>query len=654
MAADLSPIESVPAPQSAGVLALIERALPAQVRASADELRRGRVFLAIWFLLTFAAWFFAWAIAQTTPKGIPPNGIALIIGGVLSILNLPLAHWLKSIRLPGRILTAELAITILLLGWTGSGPGDGSQWFLMLVPLIGAFLVGGTAGLLFAGICIAGTIGLFVAKDVMHLPFGGRDDNADWFDLMGACFVLGIAALIAYSYEAAQRSSLTLVGNALRELQGKNVELEKLAKKVAEARDLAVEESTRKSEFLVQMRTFSDAQGQALERTRMATSQLSDTIRAISTSVETLATSSAASDSTVDGMAETAARTSQTAQNLVLGVEETNRALQALTSAVAAVQAQYDDLRSSASSTAAAMLEMEESAARVEQRAVRTVGLSDAMIKDAERGQEAVRRTLAGVDDIRANARLAGDVIRQLDARVAAIGAINSVIDEVAVETNVLALNASIIAAQAGESGQGFAVVADQMRALAARTAVSTREISSVIRAVQSEAKNAVDAIEKGESAVEAGVTMSEDAARALEQIVASAREATEEVRNIEQATMSQAKRARDVGGAMGEVTRLVADAVMATAEHGRSANQIESTMQKLRAIAPDLDQRSRQQADGARSARAAIARISDMAKRLSSVQGDQQKASDQTLRAIEEIQKAQRGQDDALRRLGD
>jgi methyl-accepting chemotaxis protein len=628
---------------------VLDRFLPAAVADVPEEARKGRLLFAISLMLSFASFFFAMQTDFDQP--LTTVFYILFVGGFIGVGNIPLMRFMRSVRLPSIITCIELVFIIWMVGWFGGGTGDASQTFLCVAPLMATFLVGPRAGVVFAGLGALVTFITFWAQ-THGVKFHPPDDTSAYFDLLGRSMVLGIVALFAYLYEAGRTANLALVQAAMRELKQRNEEQARLADSLAAARDQALAESRRKDEFLSQMRSFSSQQGDALEKTREATVQLSDTIRAISASVETLATSSTASDSTIAGIASNAGRVSDTVQHLVTGVEDTSRALGALTAAVATVQGHYDDLRTSAESTASAMLEMERSAARVEQNAVRTVQLSDAMIKDAERGQEAMRRSLAGVDGIRASSRVVGDVIRTLEQRVGAIGAINQVIDEVAVETNVLALNASIIAAQAGEKGQGFAVVADQIKGLASRTAASTREINEVIRALQIEAQNAVSAMEEGDRAVEAGVLLSDDAGKALELIVASAREATEEVRGIEQATVEQARRARAVGGAMAEVTRLVALAVKATQQHGQAVQQIESAMSKLRPLAPDLQTRSGQQAEGGKLARAAIARISEMAKKLNGVQGDQKKASEQTLRAIEEIQRAQRGQDEALRRL--
>jgi methyl-accepting chemotaxis protein len=633
------------------MLLFVDRLLPLTVREDREELRRGRVFLAIWFLLTMAAYFFALETLRTGGE-LMLNGWILVIGGTVSLLNLPLAHLVRGVRLPSWLICLELIIVVTAVGAAGSGIMDASQWFLLLTPLVSSFLLGPLAGVLFTSLAGACAIGLWLAMALFDVDFAPPDRNAAWFEMLGCTFVLGISMAIAWVYETSRNNTTALVARAMKELQGKNHELEQLAQKLADARDRALEENTRKSEFLLRMRTFGETQGEAIARTHEATARLTQTIHSIAQFVDTLASSSSASDTTVAGMADSAGAVSQAVQGLVSGVEDTSVALRDLTGAVASVQGQYDQLRRSAETTAAAMVAMEESAARVEERAARTVELSDAMITTAERGQEAVRRTIAGVDDIRASARMAGDVIRELDLRVTAIGNINSVIDEVAAETNVLALNASIIAAQAGEKGSGFAVVADQIKGLAQRTSLSTREISAAIHDVQREAKNAVETIRAGERAVGAGVMLSEEAARALEEIVASARLATEQVRAIEQATVEQVRHARNVGSAMKNVTRFVGEAFKATSEHGRAAGQIESALARLRGLGPGLEQKSRAQADGAREARAAIARISEMARNLSLTITDQTRASDQTLRAVEEIRGAQRGQDEALRSL--
>ena len=120
------------------------------------------------------------------------------------------------------------------------------------------------------------------------------------------------------------------------------------------------------------------------------------------------------------------------------------------------------------------------------------------MVKSAENGQAKVRQTIEGMNEIREATETAEQVIKSLGRRTKEIGAIVDVIDDVADETNLLALNAAIIAAQAGEHGRAFSVVADEIKDLADRVLASTKEIGTLISAVQEESGNAIGAIEKG------------------------------------------------------------------------------------------------------------------------------------------------------------
>ena len=144
------------------------------------------------------------------------------------------------------------------------------------------------------------------------------------------------------------------------------------------------------------------------------------------------------------------------------------------------------------------------------------------------------------------------------------------VIDDVADETNLLALNAAIIAAQAGEQGKAFSVVADEIKELADRVLASTKEIGGLIRAVQEEGSNAIGAIEKGASSVALGVDLSAEAGESLEEITRASRQSGTRIAGIVSAVREQAKAASHVVELMERVRGGVEQIRAAAAEQDR------------------------------------------------------------------------------------
>jgi len=194
------------------------------------------------------------------------------------------------------------------------------------------------------------------------------------------------------------------------------------------------------------------------------------------------------------------------------------------------------------------------SAGRLEQAIVELVARSEAAAGAAEetsgvavRGQEVVNQAVNGIRDIAttfdASARLVGALGQSSDQ----IGAIVAVIKDIADQTNLLALNAAIEAARAGEQGRGFAVVADEVRKLAERTAKATSEISTMIASIQSETRDAVRNMETGGRQVDDGLRLAEQAGEALERINHSIRVVACAIRDTAAAAHEQASTSHDI-----------------------------------------------------------------------------------------------------------
>ena len=187
-------------------------------------------------------------------------------------------------------------------------------------------------------------------------------------------------------------------------------------------------------------------------------------------------------------------------------------------------------------------------------------------------------------------------MITNLGSRIDAIGQILNVIDDVAEQTNLLALNAAIIAAQAGEHGKGFAVVADEIKDLAERAGASTKEIADLIKTIQSESRNAIQAVERGAQNVDRGVEVSNEAERALKKILESSQKSTNMVRAIARATVEQAKGSKQVTDAIGRIAETVQQIAAATAQQARGSELVIKSSDKMRSIAQQVERSSQEQ----------------------------------------------------------
>jgi methyl-accepting chemotaxis protein len=224
---------------------------------------------------------------------------------------------------------------------------------------------------------------------------------------------------------------------------------------------------------------------------------------------------------------------------------------------------------------------VEEVINKIAESANETKDLSIQVSTEAERGYRAVHRTLDEIERIRDLAGVAGDRIGALGQRVEGIGAVVGVIHDITEKTNLLALNASIIAAQAGKHGKSFAIVAREIKALAQQTAASTKEITEQIRGVQSESERATSAMSDGVAAVGEGFQVAIAAGDALDAIRRSARTSAKRAQS-----MSRTVKRQNVSQQVREATLTVAERSTGLADN---ANREINTTEQLRASAEEI-----------------------------------------------------------------
>ncbi|MDQ3263006.1 MAG: methyl-accepting chemotaxis protein [Myxococcota bacterium] len=389
-----------------------------------------------------------------------------------------------------------------------------------------------------------------------------------------------------------------------------------------------------------------------VEETSSSMVEMLATLRGIAENVEVLYQSAEESSSSIMQMAATNDEVAENVQAMAASVQETTSAIEEMTYSIKEVAKNVDALLSSTEETSTAINEMDVSINQVETNAYETARLSEQVTQDAVSGVEALQKTLTGIDKIKDSSRSASTVIESLGRRIGEIGNIIDVIDDVAEQTNLLALNAAIIAAQAGEHGKGFAVVAEEIKELAERTGVSTKEIAELIRRVTDESRNAVLAMNQGVRNVEEGVQLGREAESALKKISESANKSTLMVKAIARATVEQARGSKSVTTAVQRIAESVQQISKATNEQARGSEQIISSAEKMKAITSHVQRSTQEQAHGSKQITRSIESINEMVQHLNRAQTEQTQGSEQVLKAVEAIKTVAEQQTRSSRQL--
>jgi len=197
-------------------------------------------------------------------------------------------------------------------------------------------------------------------------------------------------------------------------------------------------------------------------------------------------------------------------------------------------------------------------------------------------GSEVVLDTISGMVKIAERVKESASTVGNLGCRSEQIGQIIGTIEDIADQTNLLALNAAIEAARAGEQGRGFAVVADEVRALAERTTKSTREIGEMIKAIQVETRAAVQVMEEGVAEVEKGQASSRDSGAALQKILQQIEILTAQIDEISTAAEQQSATTNEISSNMQRTREIIYKTSNGAVETATAASQLSSNAQLL------------------------------------------------------------------------
>jgi len=349
--------------------------------------------------------------------------------------------------------------------------------------------------------------------------------------------------------------------------------------------------------------TIADVQQKAVEETASAMEKMDRAMSDIALSGENLSNSATDTSASIHELTSSIEKVAETTNVFSETAHETASSIEELVSTIKTIAESLETLAQSSEAIASSIEEVNATTKNIDARAHESVNLAEMVMSNAsEKGMHAAQAALQGMANIKTGVVSLSDIINNLGKRTVDIGKILNVIDDVADQTNLLAINAAILASKAGEHGKGFAVVADEIKNLAERTSFSTNEIAELIRSVQEGTKTSIRMASEGIHTVDKGLTLVTDVNDALKDIVESSKASTEMARAIQRATEEEAlaiKQITDSVEKMTEQTENISRAIQEQTKGSRfiieATDRVKELSQQVKNATGDQKNRSRQ-----------------------------------------------------------
>jgi methyl-accepting chemotaxis protein len=241
------------------------------------------------------------------------------------------------------------------------------------------------------------------------------------------------------------------------------------------------------------------------------------------------------------------------------------------------------------SETATAMEEMNATVLEVAKNASQAAETSDNARKKAQEGAEIVGQVVKGIGEVERQARDLKQDMEVLGKQAEGIGQVMNVISDIADQTNLLALNAAIEAARAGEAGRGFAVVADEVRKLAEKTMTATKEVGDAIRGIQEGTRKNMNNVDQSGRTILEATTLANKSGETLDVIVNLVEQSSDQVRAIATASEQQSAASEEINRSIEQVATISGETAQAMGQASQAVSELAKQSQVLQTLITDM-----------------------------------------------------------------
>ena len=438
--------------------------------------------------------------------------------------------------------------------------------------------------------------------------------------------ITGIAENVAtgaLAHDVRKRSKRDALGVALQEMLSYLQTLAGIASGIAGG-DLTVVPSLRSDadDFGRSMREMTSGLQSLIQQIRDSSEQISSTGANLGdlshTDMAIVQSTQNSIEKMISTMTEMGNSVEEVAHNMDMlssSVEETSASVSNMTKSISNIAVSTGDLSEQTDKAIVELNKSTELLGEVTEKTAVSRELSQETIEDALQGQQAVEEVTASMDTIQQTNSSTVETITRFEQQTQDIGTILDVIDEITDQSSLLALNASIIAAQAGSHGRGFAVIADEMRNLATKVSSSTKDIAAIVKVVQEETQTVVKKIHEGTEDIAQGVRRTQQARGVLQKIFNSAQRSSAVVTEISNAIQKmQETTSRQMKNVMGRVSSMTAEITEATMEQKAGTIQIDQTIEYINHMAAQTQNATTEQLQGVRQ----VLEVVDQVRQLS------------------------------------